>query len=615
MTGSPAQAAQHPAPPALPAASALVPGQLPIPVSGNTMNYQHSPIPGNPTPPLTPAAGLPYLSPGADVKPSLMHLNSTKDDELRLTFPVRDGIVLPPFRLEHNLAVSNHEFPLKPTVHQTLMWRSDLELQLKCFHHDDRNMDTNWPASVQVSVNAYPLNIDRGDNKGSHRPLNLKEFCQPGRNTIQITVTACCCSHLFVLQLVHRPSVRSVLHGLLRKRLLPADHCINKIKRNFSSSTLSGAGGGDGDGVEQTAIKISLKCSITYKRITLPARGHDCKHVQCFDLESYLQMNCERGAWRCPVCSKPAPLEGLEVDQYIWGILNSLQNSDVDEVTIDASASWRASNGATVKKEEDTLSEGMSQCNKQRLKAMSPASMQMPTMSSWEGAQSMSPYCPPDMTSINNGSMMPYSAAGGATGGVTSYTGNAEPDGSALSQLTDSVQNLDPLTAMEKSMQETMGGLSGGGSSSLAPSSSAGPAASLPLPQTPHTPHTPLTPGSSAAPSSNGSSVVTSCAPSGEAPTSSASGGGEPQLPDLSGQLTFDPADIAEGDSQGGPEALDQLYTDNSVDPLDLLSFLDPPDLATPPSSGGSAQQAAAGAGDVSASTSATAEEILSLFE
>lgn len=34
------------------------------------------------------------------------------------------------------------------------------------------------------------------------------------------------------------------------------------------------------DGVEQTAIKVSLKCPITFRRIQLPARGHDCKHVQ-----------------------------------------------------------------------------------------------------------------------------------------------------------------------------------------------------------------------------------------------------------------------------------------------------------------------------------------------
>ena len=31
-----------------------------------------------------------------------------------------------------------------------------------------------------------------------------------------------------MLQLVHRPSIRSVLQGLLRKRLLPAEHCITK---------------------------------------------------------------------------------------------------------------------------------------------------------------------------------------------------------------------------------------------------------------------------------------------------------------------------------------------------------------------------------------------------
>lgn len=28
--------------------------------------------------------------------------------------------------------------------------------------------------------------------------------------------------------------------------------------------------------------------------------------LQCFDLESYLQLNCERGTWRCPVCKYEA---------------------------------------------------------------------------------------------------------------------------------------------------------------------------------------------------------------------------------------------------------------------------------------------------------------------
>jgi len=33
---------------------------------------------------------------------------------------------------------------------------------------------------------------------------------------------------------------------------------------------------------------VHCQCSVTY--------------LQCFDLDSYLQLNCERGLWRCPVC-------------------------------------------------------------------------------------------------------------------------------------------------------------------------------------------------------------------------------------------------------------------------------------------------------------------------
>lgn len=41
----------------------------------NNMNYQHSPIPGNPTPPLTPASSMPpYISPNPDVKPTFSDL-------------------------------------------------------------------------------------------------------------------------------------------------------------------------------------------------------------------------------------------------------------------------------------------------------------------------------------------------------------------------------------------------------------------------------------------------------------------------------------------------------------------------------------------------------------
>uniref|UniRef100_A0A2K5IWG2 SP-RING-type domain-containing protein n=1 Tax=Colobus angolensis palliatus TaxID=336983 RepID=A0A2K5IWG2_COLAP len=552
----------------------------PVPVA----NYPHSPVPGNPTPPMTPGSSIPpYLSPSQDVKPpfppdikpnmsALPPPPANHNDELRLTFPVRDGVVLEPFRLEHNLAVSNHVFHLRPTVHQTLMWRSDLELQFKCYHHEDRQMNTNWPASVQVSVNATPLTIERGDNKTSHKPLHLKHVCQPGRNTIQITVTACCCSHLFVLQLVHRPSVRSVLQGLLKKRLLPAEHCITKIKRNFSSvaassgnTTLNGE-----DGVEQTAIKVSLKCPITFRRIQLPARGHDCKHVQCFDLESYLQLNCERGTWRCPVCNKTALLEGLEVDQYMWGILNAIQHSEFEEVTIDPTCSWRPvpiKSDLHIKDDPDGIPS-------KRFKTMSPSQMIMPNVMEMIAAlgPGPSPYPlppPPGGTNSND-----YSSQGNNYQGHGNFDfPHGNPGGTSMNdfmhgppQLSHPPDMPNNMATLEKPlshpMQETMP--HAGSSDQPHPS----------IQQGLHVPH----PSSQSGPPLHHSGAPPP--PPSQPPRQ------PPQAAPSShphSDLTFNPSSALEGQAgaQGAsdmPEpSLDLLP--ELTNPDELLSYLDPPDL------------------------------------
>lgn len=271
-------------------------------------------------------------------------MEKREGDPLRLTFPVREGVLLRPFQIEHGRSISQRIFQLKESVHKMLMQRNDLEIQFKCYHHDDKQQLCNWPQGVSVSIGGNILCIDRGDSKTStsHRPLHLKQFCQPSQNLLEIAVTACCCSHFFILQLVHRPSVNSVLQGLLRKRLLPTEHCIAKIKRQFTNSE---------DGIQQTKTKVPLKCPLTFKRITLPARGAECRHIQCFDLEAYLQLNCERTTWKCPVCGSNAQLEGLEVDQYIGIILAELakKKMNVDEITIDPHAVWQP-----VDKEPDT---------------------------------------------------------------------------------------------------------------------------------------------------------------------------------------------------------------------------------------------------------------------
>ena len=53
--------------------------------------------------------------------------------------------------------------------------------------------------------------------------------------------------------------------------------------------------------------------------------------------------------------SKTALLEGLEIDQYIWGILHSLGSTDFEEVTVDPTASWKPVQAKQVKEEESGM--------------------------------------------------------------------------------------------------------------------------------------------------------------------------------------------------------------------------------------------------------------------
>ncbi|XP_053856734.1 zinc finger MIZ domain-containing protein 2 isoform X3 [Vidua macroura] len=490
--------------------------------------YPSSPLAGNPTPPMTPGSGIPaYASSGqdvkspflADMKPSVAPLHPSPSgpapgEELRLTFPVRDGVVLEPFRLQHNLAVSNHVFQLRDSVYKTLMMRPDLELQFKCYHHEDRQMNTNWPASVQ--------------------------------------------SHLFVLQLVHRPSVRSVLQGLIKKRLLPAEHCITKIKRNFSSGTIPGTPGPNGeDGVEQTAIKVSLKCPITFRRIQLPARGHDCRHIQCFDLESYLQLNCERGTWRCPVCNKTALLEGLEVDQYMLGILIYIQNSEHEEITIDPTCSWKP---VPIKPDVHIKEEPEGPALK-RCRTLSPAHMVLPNIMEMIAALGPGSVPFPALSQPPAGATTDYGTPGssflGPGGFPEPFAAAGVPGTSTLSDFTPGPSSI--------SYQPNIPG-------------------SLLAPEKPPVPPLPaqLPPPGRMEPSHPAVQTGLHSAPSGSQPSSTLHSRGAVVRQSLgppahTADLVFPPTPSMAAAGDGSEATLDLLP--ELTNPDELLSYLGPPDL------------------------------------
>ncbi|KAJ3440484.1 tonalli isoform b [Anaeramoeba flamelloides] len=66
---------------------------------------------------------------------------------------------------------------------------------------------------------------------------------------------------------------------------------------------------------------ISFKCPLSKKRISVPARGLKCKHLQCFDLGAFIRHAEMTKKWVCPCCSQPITLQDLVVDGLVEKIL------------------------------------------------------------------------------------------------------------------------------------------------------------------------------------------------------------------------------------------------------------------------------------------------------
>lgn len=69
---------------------------------------------------------------------------------------------------------------------------------------------------------------------------------------------------------------------------------------------------------------ISLEDPISRARIKVPVRGCSCKHVACFDLETFISYSCNTDTWDCPMCAETIGLSTLYIDAYQYAILNYL---------------------------------------------------------------------------------------------------------------------------------------------------------------------------------------------------------------------------------------------------------------------------------------------------
>ena len=103
------------------------------------------------------------------------------------------------------------------------------------------------------------------------------------------------------------------------------------------------------------SIQLSLICPLSRKRIEIPCRPKNCDHIQCFDLETYVQMKDTKKTSsnkmdKCPICHNKT--ENLNIDLFFLDLLNHPDTLCKNNVELKSDGSWHV---ATSKENEELL--------------------------------------------------------------------------------------------------------------------------------------------------------------------------------------------------------------------------------------------------------------------
>jgi len=206
------------------------------------------------------------------------------------------------------------------------------------------NIPDHLPNNISISVNDQHIKLPEINNpirRGLSEwrcnvPIDitekteLKSFSQ---NTLRMTWSEETDQYIAGVYVSQKLTWDELLVDLEKKPLLPSVKTKELIKKCMVN---------DGDIMcVDDSIFVTIKDPLSKTKMKLPARGHNCVHVQCFDAIQFLQMNEQKQTWICPICKEKLSYENIEIDEFFLNIIKSPNLSeDCENVFLLHDGSW-----------------------------------------------------------------------------------------------------------------------------------------------------------------------------------------------------------------------------------------------------------------------------------
>ena len=215
--------------------------------------------------------------------------------------------------------------------------RQGFSVWLRCTSRIGSKTDRHiWPREMRVFVNlSQVVKVDEPKKLKKRRdePCDLTAFLQSGRNHVQISVTDSRANDFTIALIVCGSTTDSSLISSICEE--PQESCIRRIQRILKVKS---------DLLVDDNRKLDLRCPISLERLSIPARGSECMHMRCFDLNVFVNVNRHTSninlRWKCPICYKLILPENIVIDTYVKEILEATSKEDREVFLNEDTAAW-----------------------------------------------------------------------------------------------------------------------------------------------------------------------------------------------------------------------------------------------------------------------------------
>lgn len=219
-----------------------------------------------------------------------------------------------------------------------------------------------WPENIQVNINNTPIQLLRKHRFHFDLPAELTPHVRQGTNTVKISLPD---SKSNIIEgstyFAAVEIVTTLSHEAVIDLVQTTPPCTLEQTRNEISKRQGLAGQGDDDlMITDDSLVVTVADPFTSCIFTIPVRGINCQHLECFDLDNWLQTRPSKANliaedsrqepsladnWRCPLCGEDARPQSLRIDELFVGIRSILESKgklDVKKIRISSNGSWTA---------------------------------------------------------------------------------------------------------------------------------------------------------------------------------------------------------------------------------------------------------------------------------